>query len=135
MEEDGGVVISFDGKWYRTAGQRKPRGLRGAGMGNELTNAETGGQIVSVLNNQGLGEVLKPLIREIHLFDTYVAGTTHLPDLSVLEESRVDDWLGLMREENKFDDNAEYEEYERLLMDRDQLKKEAGQIRTRWRRT
>ena len=31
--------------------------------------------------------------------------------------------------------NAEYEEYERLLMDRDQLKKEAGQIRTRWRRT
>ena len=40
-------------------------------MGNELTNAETGGQIVSVL-----------------------------------EEIRVDDWLGLMREENKFDDNA-----------------------------
>ena len=90
---------------------------------------------MSVLNNQGLGEVLKPLIREIHLFDTYVAGTTHLPDPSVLEEIRVDDWLGLMREENKFDDNAEYEEYERLLMDRDQLKKEAGQIRTRWRRT
>ena len=29
VEEDGGVVISFDGKWYRTAGQRKPRGLRG----------------------------------------------------------------------------------------------------------
>ena len=61
---------------------------------------------MSVLNNQGLGEVLKPLIREIHLFDTYVAGTTHLPDPSVLEEIRVDDWLGLMREENKFDDNA-----------------------------
>ena len=29
VEEDGGVVVSFDGKWYRTAGQRKPRGLRG----------------------------------------------------------------------------------------------------------
>ena len=98
-----------------------------------------------------------------------MAGTTHLPDPSVLEEIRVDDWLGLMREENKFDDNAivlaaesgkkagyvpekdnvifarlmdagkllraRVRKIERLLMDRDQLKKEAGQIRTRWRRT
>lgn len=33
-----------------------------------------------------LGELLQPLIRDIHLFDSFVAGTTHLKDLSVLEK-------------------------------------------------
>ena len=65
-----------------------------------------GGELVGVIDGGGLGEMLKPLIREIHLFDSYVAGTTHLADQSVLTEIKEDDRLRLQREENKFDDNA-----------------------------
>ena len=52
------------------------------------------------------GELLKPLVREIHLFDSYVAGTTHLEDPSVLDQIMVDEKLSLIRENNKFDENA-----------------------------
>lgn len=74
-------------------------------MSNELVEQKTG-ELVSAINQQGLGELLKPLIREIHLFDSYVAGTTHLKDDSVLEEIKIDDKLTLVREDNKFDSNA-----------------------------
>ena len=50
--------------------------------------------------------MLKPLIRDIHLFDTYVAGTTHLEDKSILNEIKTGDKLSLQREKNKFDENA-----------------------------
>lgn len=50
--------------------------------------------------------MIKPLSREIHLFDTYIAGTTHLKDASVLEDIKPGDRLLLQREDNKFDDNA-----------------------------
>lgn len=73
-------------------------------MANELINQEK--NLVSLVSEKGLSEVLKPLTREIHLFDSYVAGTTHLPDPAVLEEIKTDDKLILRREENKFDDNA-----------------------------
>ena len=49
---------------------------------------------------------MNPLIREIHLFDTYVAGTTHLEDRSVLETIKVGDELILQREDNPFDKKA-----------------------------
>ena len=74
-------------------------------MSNELVEQKTG-ELVSAINQQGIGELLKPLIREIHLFDSFVAGTTHLKDSSVLEEIKVDDKLKLIREDNKFDSNA-----------------------------
>ncbi len=74
-------------------------------MSNELIEQKTG-ELVSTINQQGLGEMLKPLIKEIHLFDSYVAGTTYLKDTSVLEEIKVDDKLTLLREDNKFDKNA-----------------------------
>ncbi len=74
-------------------------------MSNELIEQKTGG-LVSTISQQGLGEMLKPLIKEIHLFDSYVAGTTYLQDKSVLEEIKIDDKLSLMREDNKFDKNA-----------------------------
>lgn len=74
-------------------------------MANEITAAQAG-EIVQALDKQGLGEMLKPLIREIHLFDTYVAGTTHLEDKSVLTAVKPGDKLTLRREVNKFDDNA-----------------------------
>ncbi len=74
-------------------------------MGNEITTQHNGA-LIQTIDQQGIGEVLKPLIREIHLFDSYVAGTTHLEDESVLSEVKVGDKLSLLREENKFDDNA-----------------------------
>lgn len=74
-------------------------------MSNELIEHK-GGELVSAISQQGIGEILKPLIREIHLFDSYVAGTTHLEDQTVLDEIKVDDKLSLLREDNKFDSNA-----------------------------
>lgn len=62
--------------------------------------------IIALADNKGLGEVIKPLSREIHLFDTYIAGTTHLKDTTVLDSIKVGDKLFLQREDNKYDDNA-----------------------------
>lgn len=62
--------------------------------------------LIAGVGEKGLGEVIKPLSREIHLFDTYIAGTTHLKDPSVLDEIKVGDRLMLQREDNRFDDNA-----------------------------
>lgn len=73
-------------------------------MANELTKQQQG--LVSLVQSHELGDIIKPLIKEIHLFDSYVAGTTHLDDRSVLEQIKVGDMLSLQREENKFDSNA-----------------------------
>ncbi len=74
-------------------------------MGNDLIKADGAGAI-SILQQNTLGDVLKPLIREIHLFDSYVAGTTHLQDSSVLKEIHVGETLTLQREDNRYDKNA-----------------------------
>lgn len=73
-------------------------------MANELTKRQE--SAVSLVEGHEIGDVLKPLIKEIHLFDSYVAGTTYLYDPSVLDEIKVGDKLVLQRENNKFDDNA-----------------------------
>ena len=62
--------------------------------------------ISAVADQKGLGEVIKPLSREIHLFDTYIAGTSYLKDPEVLEKIKCGDKLLLQREDNKFDNNA-----------------------------
>lgn len=62
--------------------------------------------LLPVLEKEGLGNVIKALIDEIHLFDTFVAGTTHLKDKTVLETIAVGDKLTLQREDNRYDDNA-----------------------------
>jgi len=73
-------------------------------MANELTKKEE--TMVSLVQGNELGDIIKPLIKEIHLFDSYIAGTTHLKDNSVLEQIKVGDMLTLLRENNKFDSNA-----------------------------
>ncbi len=73
-------------------------------MANELSKTEE--TLVSVVENHDIGDIIKPLIKEIHLFDSYVAGTTHLKDTSVLEQIKVGDVLNLQREDNKYDSNA-----------------------------
>lgn len=74
-------------------------------MSNELME-QNAGELVSAINEHGIDELLKPLITEIHLFDSFVSGTTHLKDPTVLEDIKVDDKLKLIREDNKFDSNA-----------------------------
>ncbi len=73
-------------------------------MENELTITKAGA--VALAETHDLGTLIKPLKKEIHLFDSFVAGTTHLADPSVLAEVKAGDRLSLTREANKFDDNA-----------------------------
>ncbi|HAL03153.1 MAG TPA: restriction endonuclease [Lachnospiraceae bacterium] len=73
-------------------------------MENELIEKKE--NAVAVLEGHELGDIIKPLIKEIHLFDSYIAGTTHLSDKTVLEIIKVGDMLSLQREDNKFDSNA-----------------------------
>ena len=73
-------------------------------MAEELSIKQDG--IVSLTENHDLGSLIKPLTKEIHLFDSFVAGTTHLSDKSVLDEIEIGDKLTLRREDNKFDSNA-----------------------------
>ena len=74
-------------------------------MANELTTGKSG-DLISLIGKKEIGEILKPLIREIHLFDTYIAGTTYLEDRAVLERIQIGDRLSLQREDNKFDEHA-----------------------------
>ncbi len=73
-------------------------------MANELTRTQSG--VVALVDRHEIGDVLKPLIKEIHLFDSYIAGTMHLKEPEVLQSIRTGDTLNLQREENKFDDMA-----------------------------
>ncbi|MBR3248179.1 MAG: HIRAN domain-containing protein [Clostridiales bacterium] len=74
-------------------------------MANELTKYESG-LVSKAAGSGGIGELLKPLSQEIHLFDSFVAGTSHLADQTVLDEIKEGDMLFLVREDNKFDSNA-----------------------------
>ncbi|MGN0481543.1 MAG: HIRAN domain-containing protein [Lachnospiraceae bacterium] len=73
-------------------------------MANEIDIKKE--NVVSLIDNHDLGEIIKPLISEIHLFDSYVAGTMHLKDKSVLDDIKEGDSLVLQREDNKYDSNA-----------------------------
>lgn len=73
-------------------------------MNNELILKNT--ELVAAANSSEISDLIKPLINEIHLFDSYVSGTSRLKDDSVLKEIKAGDKLKLIREECKFDDNA-----------------------------
>ena len=62
--------------------------------------------MVSLVQNKELGEIIKPLIKEIHLFDSFIAGTTHLDDKTVIDAAKEGDALSLRRENYKYDQNA-----------------------------
>lgn len=62
--------------------------------------------LITAIEDKSLGDIIKPLVNEIHLFDTFIAGTTHLEDKTVLENIAEGDKVNLRREENKFDDKA-----------------------------
>lgn len=53
-----------------------------------------------------ISSVVEPLIKEIHLFDTYVSGTMFIDEKDVLEKLSNGQEVSLEREKNKFDENA-----------------------------
>ena len=62
--------------------------------------------LLSVIDDKSLSEALKPLVREIYLFDTFIAGTSYIEDPSLLDKLQINERLKLVREESKFDDLA-----------------------------
>ncbi len=62
--------------------------------------------MVALVSSKGAANAVKPLLQEIHLFDSFVAGTMSLKDPSVLDALTEGDKLSLRREVNKFDENA-----------------------------
>jgi hypothetical protein len=74
-------------------------------MANELTIGKK--NMVSLVSDNALGDLIKPLSHEILLFDSYVAGTTHIKDETVFDDVKEGAELTLLREpENRFDENA-----------------------------
>ena len=71
-------------------------------MDDELIIRQDG--VVSLIENGEIGDVLKPLIKEIHLFDSFVAGTTHLKDTSVLSEIKIGDKRNFYSMKNEYYD-------------------------------
>ncbi len=75
-------------------------------MDTGMIKGEDTKSLIAGLGAGGLGEVIKPLSKEIHLFDTYIAGTSHLKDKTVLDDIKEGDRLFLQREDNKYDAKA-----------------------------
>ena len=73
-------------------------------MKNDITLKQS--DLVTTIDDLGLSDVIKPLVNEIHLFDTYIAGTSFLEDTSVLDTLNLNDKLTLKREDNKYDEKA-----------------------------
>ncbi len=75
---------------------------------NELSKSEGSG-VVSLLHGRGgLPDLPKPFERDIFLFDTRVAGTSHIQGIEELEPHlNADDKLEFFREpDNRYDDKA-----------------------------
>jgi len=73
-------------------------------MSDELSKQET--DLANAISEHGVGDLIKPMTREIELFDAYVAGTSYLEDPTVLSKIKVGDKLILQREDNAFDKKA-----------------------------
>ena len=73
-------------------------------MSNDLTIKST--ELVEAIEDKSIGGILKPLVSEIHLFDTFIAGTTYLKDKDPVEAIAEGDKVTLRREDNKFDEKA-----------------------------
>lgn len=73
-------------------------------MSQELTIKNKG--LLKVIEERPLSELIKPLVNEIHLFDTFIAGASRVADLTVFDRLHSGDKLSLRREVSKFDDQA-----------------------------
>lgn len=72
---------------------------------NALAKIEGAG-LVSLMHSGGAGSLPMPFERDIFLFDTYVAGTTHVEDIHEIEPSlSIGDKLDFFREPDNEHDN------------------------------
>lgn len=62
--------------------------------------------LLSVITDNPLSDLVRPLQSKIFLFDSFAAGTSHLEDTSVLQEMKTGDELIMQREDNAYDPNA-----------------------------
>lgn len=74
----------------------------------DLVKSGAGGLMGLLHGNNGELTIPKPFERDIFLFDTYVAGTTHIEGIEELEPHlNTDDRLGFFREpDNRYDKQA-----------------------------
>ncbi len=70
---------------------------------NEIALQGDGALIMS--SGGDLSELIKPLSREIHLFDTFIAGTANT-DRELIDRLNTGDKLDLRSETNKFEENS-----------------------------
>lgn len=63
-------------------------------------------ELVTAIQQNGITDLIKPLVKEIFLFDTFIAGTSYV-DKNLIDALSADDKLILRREgDNRFDDKA-----------------------------
>lgn len=73
-------------------------------MNNLTTNPNN---IISIIEEHGITDLIQPLIKEIYLFDTYIAGTSYVEERSILENLKENDQLILRRDtQNEYDERA-----------------------------
>ena len=64
-------------------------------MANELTFVKQ--NMVSLVKENPLGDLIRPLSHEILLYDSYIAGTSYIKDETVFDDIKVEDKLILQR--------------------------------------
>ena len=72
-------------------------------MNNDVLNIN---KKLTIIDEKEIGEIIQPLMPEIHLLDTFIAGTSYLKDLSPVDKAKTGDILILRREEKPFDNKA-----------------------------
>ena len=74
-------------------------------MSHELTPSSS--QIIELLEQDKLTTLIKPLVKEILLFETYIAGTSYIQDQHLFEQLQIGEHLYLIRESgNTYDEKA-----------------------------
>lgn len=73
-------------------------------MTNFLAKSEK--QQLAAAEERGLGDLIKPLVNEIFLFETVVSDTANVSDRSTLSSLHLGDNLTLRREKTRYDDGA-----------------------------
>ena len=74
---------------------------------SDLVKKDDGGGLLGVLHGTSGLVVPKPFEREIYLFTTHVAGTTHVDNILKIDKHLdIDDKLLFFREENPHDEKA-----------------------------
>ena len=62
--------------------------------------------LLDKIKKNEIGDVINSLKQEIHLFDTYIAGTSYIENKQLFEDLKENEELILIRENNKFDEKA-----------------------------